>query len=150
MTTRSCMALMKNLLATILLVFFGIFTNSCFEDRENEISAARSIHVISQMQRNHASMNRGKYAKNFDELIQTQNLDTRFSGENPVVKGYVYEMKVEEAVSEKSAFFSINADPQISEDNSKINLRRFYSDSEIKSIKYTEENRRANAADPLI
>lgn len=148
---------MKTRSIIILPVCSIAFTVSCgVSDRlkmrdDNEAAAAGSINVISAMQRKYADANQGKYAKNFDQLIESQNLNALFSGENPVVKNFVFVMKVKEATLNKPAFFSINADPQAAQvSNSATKVRHFYTDSVITSIKYTEENRPATADDPSI
>lgn len=113
---------------------------------ENENNAVRSILMIRTLQTKYAAKNRGRFAPNFDELVRAENLDEKFTGQNPVVGNYVYTMTVTEATAQKPAFFSITADPLDSENHT----RHFYYDSVILIIKVTDENRQATAADPPI
>lgn len=146
---------MKN--CAIIIIGSIAFTVSCgvlerlkMRD-DDEAAVAKLINVISTMQRRYADKNQGRYAKNFDELIKIESLDAQFSGKNPVFNNFVFEMKVEEATLNKPAFFSINADPQAKQDdNSATKVRHFYTDSVIKLIKYTEEDRPATADDQPI
>ncbi len=113
----------------------------------NETSAVQSITMIRTSQARYASKHQGIFALNFDELIKT-GLDDIFIGEQPVVNGYIFTMKVEQPFNGKSAFYTINADPQISEGMQSTGVRHFYIDSVSSSIKFTEENRPAKAEDP--
>lgn len=130
-------------LAPICNLLNVIATNVSVSKNEND--AVRAISKIRTLQTKYAGKNRGRYATDFDELIRAENLDERFAGENPVVDDYVFKMTVTEATAQKPAFFSITADPVISDDH-----RHFYYDSVIVIIKATDENRPATAADPVI
>ena len=114
----------------------------------NESNAVQAIQAIRFLQSEYAAKHQGKFAPDFDELIKTENFDDKFTGKNPVVDGYVYNMTVTEATETKPAFYSITADPNTSYTHAQA--RHFYIDSTLGTIKGTDENRPANATDPSI
>ena len=61
----------------------------------NETSAQQAIRNIQTLQAQYASRNKGRFG-NFDELIRTVNLDESFTGERPIVNGYIFTLTVEE------------------------------------------------------
>lgn len=117
---------------------------------ENESSAAQSLQTIKTLQAQYALKHQGKFAPNFDELIKSVNLDERFGGQNPVVNGYVFSMKIVEMPQTKPDHYSINADPLSTPSADDSELRHFYFDSTLGTTKSTEENRPATADDPAI
>mgnify|MGYP003380743287 CR=1 FL=1 len=115
----------------------------------NETTAAQSVENLRKFQAQYASRNKGNFAT-FDELIAKVSLDEKFKGENPVVNGYVFRMTVVPSSSSVPSSYSINADPQVAEGISATGTRHFYVDSNLSSIKGTDENRPAKADDPSI
>jgi hypothetical protein len=112
----------------------------------NTSSALQIISTINRLQKRYAAKHRGNFAPNFYELVKAENLDAKFTEENPVVNGYVFTLIVEEPTNQKPAFYSITADPLYCD----CKAMHFYFDSTLSTIKYTEENRPAKAADPSI
>jgi prepilin-type N-terminal cleavage/methylation domain-containing protein len=115
----------------------------------NETTAAQSVENIRKFQAQYASRNKGNFAT-FDELIAKVSLDEKFKGESPVVNGYIFKMTVVPSSASTPASYSINADPQVGEGISATGTRHFYVDSNLSSIKGTDENRPAKADDPSI
>lgn len=115
----------------------------------NETTAAQSIDQIRKFQAQYASRNKGNFGT-FDELIAKVSLDEKFKGENPVVNGYIFKMTVVQASSSTPASYAVNADPQVPEGISATGTRHFYTDSNLSTIKGTDENRPAKADDPSI
>ncbi len=115
----------------------------------NETTAAQTMDNIRKFQAQYASRNKGNFAS-FDDLVRTAGLDERFAGERPVVNGYIFSMTVEQTSPSRPAFYSVNADPQVSEGITATGTRHFYTDSTLSSIKGTDENRPAKADDPSI
>ncbi len=132
-----------------LLIGIGSYGWQAVMRSGNENAAAQSIDKIRTFQTQYAAKNRGRFAK-FDDLIKSVGLDERFQGERPIVNGYTFTMTVEEPSSTKAAFYSITADPQVSEGLQATGTRHFYTDSSISTIKATEENRPAKADDPSL
>ena len=116
------------------------------ERSSQESSAFQAISTINRLQKQYAAKHRGKFAPNFYELVKAENLDKNFCAENPVLSGYVFEMKVSEPTGQSPPFYSVTANPLDFKDD----LRHFYIDSTLGSIRGTEENRPARAPDPAI
>ncbi len=116
----------------------------------NETTAAQTVDSIRKFQTQYASRNKGNFAPNFDELIAKVSLDDSFKGERPVKNGYVFTMTVTQASPSTPSFYSIAADPQVSEGLTSTGTRHFYFDSTLSAIKGTDENRPAKADDPSI
>ena len=112
----------------------------------NESAAVRTIDTIVRLQNQYSPKKRGNFAPNFHELVKVENLDAKFLKEHPVIDGYVFALNVSETDDGQRTFFSITADPLYPEDN----LKHFYYDSTLESVRATEEDRPANANDPSI
>ena len=121
-----------------LLIGVGVPAWQSMVRSGNEASAAQSIQTIKTLQAQYASKHQGKFAPNFDELIKSVQLDEKFAGQNPVVNGYIFTMKVEEPSQTRPAFYSINADPQVSEGVTATGTRHFYFDSTLGVTKSTD------------
>lgn len=154
--TRTIIIIVLSILAVCLIAMAGIVIGIAIPAWQsavrsgNETTAVQTIQTIRILQAQFASRNKGKFAPSFDELIKTGELDEKFAGQNPVVNGYVFTMKVEEPSAAQPAFYSINADPQITEGRSATGTGHFYINSSLGTIKATEENRPARADDPSI
>ena len=133
-----------------LLIGVGVPAWQAMVRNGNETTAAQSLQTIKTLQAGYSSKHNGNFAPNFDELIKSASLDEKFKTENPVVNGYIFTMKVEEKSTTKPSFYSINADPQVSEGIQATGNRHFYFDSSLSTTKATEENRPAKAEDPSI
>lgn len=134
-----------------LLIGVGSYAWSSMIKSGNESAAAQSIDKIRTFQTQYAAKNRGRFA-NFDELIRSVGLDERFAGERPISNGYIFTMTVEEPSGTKPAFYSLAADPQVSNGVSATGSRHFYTDSNLGTIKAAPdgEDRPAKADDPSI
>ena len=133
-----------------LLIGVGVPAWQAMVRNGNETTAAQSLQTIKTLQAGYSSKHNGNFAPNFDELIKSASLDEKFKTESPVVNGYIFTMKVEEKSTTKPSFYSINADPQVSEGIQATGNRHFYFDSSLATTKATEENRPAKAEDPSI
>lgn len=114
----------------------------------NENAAAQTLDRIRTFQVQYASRNRGKFAT-FDQLVQSAGLDEKFTGDRPVVNGYVFTMTLEEPSSARPASYKVNADPQVPTGITATGTRFFYTDSSIGSIK-ANDTQPAKAEDPSI
>lgn len=139
---------LKISLWTFLCLFLASFYSAVREmtKSSNESSAVQTIEMIVQLQNQYPPKRHGSFAPNFYELVKVENLDEKFAADYPVIDGYVFALKVSESDKGKWTFYSITADPLYPQDN----LRHFYYDSTLETIRVTEENRPANAADPSI
>lgn len=132
-----------------LLIGVGSYAWSSMIKSGNETAAAQSLEKLRTLQAQYAAKHRGNFAS-FDELVNTGVLDERFKGERPVVNGYIYTLSVEAASGARPAFYSVTADPQVSEGVTATGSRHFYTDSSLGTIRATDENRPAKADDPSI
>ncbi len=131
-----------------LLVAVGIPSWQAMVRSGNEASAAQTIQTIRTCQASYSGKNRGKFA-DFATLVQAGCLDgDKFNSEQSVIAGYVFTQKVEEPSGTKPAFFSVSADPQVSDGIQRTGDRHFYFDSTLGAVKVTDENRPAKADDP--
>ena len=133
-----------------LLIAVGGYGWSAMMKSGNETAAAQTMDKIRIFQAQYAAKNRGKFAPNFDELIRVVGMDEGFKGDKPVVNGYVFEIKSEEQSASKPAFYSVTADPQVSEGVTATGSIHYYTDSSIGTIKRTDENRQAKAEDQAL
>ncbi|MFN6963636.1 MAG: type IV pilin protein [Pyrinomonadaceae bacterium] len=132
-----------------LLIGVGTIAWNAVIKSGNEAAAAQSVDNIRKFQAQYAARNKGNFAT-FDELIAKVGLDEKFKGDKPVVNGYVFTMVVEPSSASRPAFYSINADPQVGEGIGSTGTRHFYTDSNLSTIKGTDENRPAKPDDPSI
>jgi len=132
-----------------LLIGVGAIAWGAMIRSGNETAATQTLDRIRTYQAQFASRNRGKFGK-FDDLVRVSGLDEKFAGERPVVNGYIYTRKIEDASESKPASYSVNADPQVGEGVTATGTRHFYTDSSLGTIKGTDENRPAKADDPSI
>jgi type IV pilus assembly protein PilE len=101
----------------------------------NETAAIQNLRTITTEQRTYFNMKgRSGYAT-FDQLRDGGALDKRFTGDAPVVEGYVYTMKVTPKSSGGPAGFSVNADPQNKDGLGATGGRHFYIDSNINTVR---------------
>ena len=114
----------------------------------NENAAAQTLDRIRTYQAQYASRNRGKFAT-FDQLVTSAGLDEKFTGDRPVVNGYIFTMVLEDPSSAKPASYRINADPQVPTGITATGTRFFYTDSSLGTIK-ANDTQPAKAEDPSI
>ncbi len=115
----------------------------------NETTAQQTVDNIRKFQAQYASRNKGNFGT-FDDLVAKVGLDDTFKGEAPVKNGYIFKMTVVQASASAPSSWSINADPQVPEGISATGTRHFYTDSNLSTIKGTDENRPATAEDPSV
>ncbi len=132
-----------------LLIGVGSYAWAAMIRAGNENTAQQSITQFRTFQAQYAGKSHGKFGK-FDELIRSVGLDEKYKGEQPVVNGYIFTMTVTEPSGNKPGSYSVTAEPQVPEGVSATGTRHFYTDSNIGTIKATDENRPAKADDPSI
>ena len=113
----------------------------------NETAAAQSIDKIRTYQTQYASRNKGNFAK-FDELREKLGLDERFTGDAPVVNGYIFTMTLTPASSGGAEKYEVWADPQ-SAGLTGTGERHYYTSSSISSIR-GNDTAKAKESDPSI
>jgi len=134
---------------SLLIICCTVFDFSCSNiyRTKPETIPAQKIQAIRLAQVIYARKHRERFAPDFNELAKEGILDDLFTGEKPIVNGYIFEMRVTEPTNLIPAFYSINVDPQLTNDANTKRIRHYYFDSTLETIKFTEENRQANAND---
>lgn len=132
-----------------ILIGVGTYAWTAMIQSGNETGAQQAIRTIQTLQSQYATKNRGKFGT-FDDLIRAVGLDEKYAGEQPVLNGYIFTIKVEEPAAGKPSFYSINADPAVPDGVTRSGTRHFYTDSSLGTIKSTDENRPAKPDDPSI
>ena len=107
----------------------------------DEGSAIQALRTIATAQ-TQAKVTRGAYA-DFDSLVQAGYLDQRFAGSNPNLRGYRF------AMTARDNDFSVNADPQPTENAPATGSRHFYLDSTENAI-HVNLSQPATKRDPLL
>ncbi|CAN5474101.1 hypothetical protein BH10ACI3_BH10ACI3_25340 [soil metagenome] len=115
----------------------------------NETTAAQMVKNLQAFEAQYASRNKGNFAT-FDELVAKVGLDEAFKGENPVKNGYVFTLTVVPGSATVPSSYQLQANPQVGEGVSASGTRHFYVDSNLSTIRATDENRPAKADDPSI
>ena len=121
-----------------LLIGVGVPAWQSMVQSGNETTAVQTLSTIRTLQAQYASKNQGNFAPTFDRLIESVRLDEKFKGESPLVNGYIFRLTVQEATGAQPAFYSINADPQVSTGIRATGTRFFYFDSTLGTIKQKE------------
>jgi hypothetical protein len=85
---------------------------------------------------------RGSYG-DFDALTQAGYLDQRFAGQTPNLKGYRF------TITASESDFSVNADPQTTENQPTTGSRHFYLDSSDNSV-HVNPKQPASKNDPVV
>lgn len=116
--------------------------------RGNETSAIQTLETLRKVEADYMMGHRGEYGT-FEQLIKDGSLDERFTGEKPVVNGYVFTIKVTPKSSNQPATYAVNADPQVADGLAATGKRRFYVDPNVSTIRENPEQP-ATAADPPI
>lgn len=93
-----------------ILVGVGVYGWKQATRRGNEAAATQMLIRISQNEADYYLGHRGEYGS-FEQLIK-EGFDDRFTGDAPLVSGYVFTLKVRPRSASEAAFFSVNADPQ--------------------------------------
>lgn len=107
----------------------------------DEASAIQSLRTVATAQ-TQLKATKEAYGS-FDELTQAGFLDQRFSGVSPNVRGYRFTMAVTEAD------YTINADPEATENQPTTGSRHFYFNSSDNAI-HVNTGQSASKNDPVL
>lgn len=83
----------------------------------------------------------------FDQLVSDKLLDSRFSGNPPVVDGYILTLKVNPKTTSQQASYTLNADPQQTDGIGATGKNHYYIDSTSGS-KHVNPDQVAGPSDP--
>ena len=112
----------------------------------NEAAAIRTLQTIFRGQSQYMLSHAEEYGT-FDQLVQDNYLDQRFTGSAPVVEGYAFTIKLTPKSDSGSAAYSVNADPQQADGTSTGGARHLYLDSSSNVVRANAQ-RPASANDP--
>ena len=107
----------------------------------NEAAAVQHLKTIEAVELQYSKTHKQTFGT-FDQLVTDQMLSQRFSGDRPIVDGYVFTLKVTGASSDAPASFTLNADPQAAD----TGTNHFYMSSADSTIRVNKD-RPAGAAD---
>jgi prepilin-type N-terminal cleavage/methylation domain-containing protein len=133
----SLVELMIVIAVIALIVAIGIPAWSIMIRTGNESSAIQTIDRLRMLQSQFAGAHQGNFAS-FDDLIKAGALDERFTGDTPVVNGYIFKLEVVQKSSSQPASFKVNADPQVPTGVNATGSRFFYTDSSLTTIKQND------------
>ena len=112
-----------------ILVGVGIPAWQASVRSANEAAAIQTLKTIAVEQRiYYNSHNRSSYGT-FDQLIADGSLDKRFTGEEPLVEGYIFRQKLTPKSGNQQPMYAINADPQKPDGLTATGKQFFYMDS---------------------
>jgi type IV pilus assembly protein PilE len=116
--------------------------------RGNEAATIESLGKIREAQISYALGHHGEFGT-FDQLIADGSLDDKYKGNNPIVNGYVYTMKVTPKSTTEPSNFTVNADPQSAQGVTATGKRHFYIDTVVNTVRENAEQP-ATGSDPSI
>lgn len=115
----------------------------------NEAAAVKTLRSIAEQQMLYYNSHQRSAFGTFEEMLKENLLDTRFSGDTPVVDGYVYTMKVIPKSATAQPGYTVNADPQVTEGVGATGRNHYYIDSNTNTI-HVNATQQASATDPPI
>ncbi|MDQ3801514.1 MAG: prepilin-type N-terminal cleavage/methylation domain-containing protein [Acidobacteriota bacterium] len=123
-----------------LLIGVGIPAWQAMVKNGNETTTVQTLGTIRTCQIGYAGKHQGRFAPSFAELVKTGCIGAdKFTGDSPVINGYIYTMKVEEPSGTRPATFSVNANPQVPTGVTATGDRFFYVDSSGATIRASDE-----------
>jgi prepilin-type N-terminal cleavage/methylation domain-containing protein len=112
----------------------------------NEAAAAETLRKIAEQQLMYFNSHNLSQFGTFDQMLKDGLLDSRFSGNPPVVNGYIFTLKVIPKSTNQPASYTVNADPQQSEGIGATGRKHYYTDS-VGTI-HVNDTQPATPADP--
>lgn len=113
----------------------------------NEAAAIKTLRSIAEQQMLYFNSHNRSQFGTFDQMLKDGLLDSRFSGNPPVVNGYIFTLKVIPKSANQQPSYTVNADPQQSEGVGATGRNHFYTDSNVGNI-HVNETQPATTADP--
>jgi prepilin-type N-terminal cleavage/methylation domain-containing protein len=113
----------------------------------NQAAAIKTLNTIVTEERTYYNThNRSTYGT-FDQLIADGAFDKRFAGEQPVVEGYIFQLKVTPKSGNQPAQFTVNANPQKPDGFNATGRQYYYIDANTSTI-HVSETQPAGPDDP--
>jgi prepilin-type N-terminal cleavage/methylation domain-containing protein len=104
----------------------------------NETATIKALQTIASVELQYYNTHNRNFGT-FEQMVKEQMLDSRFSGNPPVVDGYIFTLKVTPKTANAQTSYTINADPQQSEGIGSTGKNHFYMDSTAGTIHVNAE-----------
>jgi type IV pilus assembly protein PilA len=114
----------------------------------NQAAAIATLKTIMTEQAKYATSHKGEYAT-FDQLVKAGALNEKFAGEEPVVQGYIFRLKVTPRSKGQVPTYTLNADPEQPTGLNRTGDQFYYTDPAVGNIRVSEEGP-AKASDPSL
>jgi prepilin-type N-terminal cleavage/methylation domain-containing protein len=99
----------------------------------NETSAVKALNTLSVVELQYFNMHNRTFGA-MEDLLKENLVDSRFSGNPPVVNGYIFTVKVNPKTTSQQSSYTVNADPQQSVGIGATGKNHFYIDSAAATI----------------
>ena len=124
-----------------IVIGFGVAGWKSAVRSGNEAAAVQSIKTIAAVEAQYYNTHNRNFGT-FEQLVK-DGFDARFSGNPPVVDGYIFTLRVIPKTASQQTSYTLNADPE----GSATGKNHFYLDSTSGAI-HVNADRPAGAADP--
>jgi prepilin-type N-terminal cleavage/methylation domain-containing protein len=132
-----------------ILIAVGITGWKAAVRAANEAAAIKTLRTIAEQQMLYYNSHQRTAFGTFEEMLKENMLDSRFAGTNPVVDGYIFQMRVIPKSQTTQPGFVINSDPQVTEGMGATGKNHFYLDSDSNTI-HVNSTQPASVTDPPI
>jgi len=112
----------------------------------NEAATLQDLKTIASVQIQFYNTHNRSFGT-FEQMVKEQMLDTRFSGNPPVVDGYIFNLKVNPKTTSAQTTYTLNADPQQADAIGATGKNHFYIDSTAGTI-HVNADQAAGPNDP--
>ena len=126
-----------------ILIGAAVFTFRAAQKAGNETATLQAMKTFAAVQIQYYNTHSRSFGT-FDELVKSQLLTTKFSGNPPIVDSYVYTLKVTPKTASSTTSYTLNADPQ----DAGSGTNHFYIDSTDSSI-HVNPTQSAGPNDPV-
>ena len=99
----------------------------------NETSTIKALNTFSVVELQYFNMHNRTFGA-MEDLLKESLIDSRFSGNPPVVNGYVFTLKVTPKSTTQQSSYTLNADPQQTAGIGATGRNHFYIDSNAATI----------------
>jgi len=130
-----------------ILIAVGVTGWKAAVKSANEAAAIKTLRTIAEQQMLYYNSHQRSSFGTSDEMLKENLLDTRFAGTNPVVEGYVFQMRTIPKSTTNQPGYVVNADPQVTEGVGATGKNHFYFDSDSNTI-HVNATQPATVADP--
>jgi prepilin-type N-terminal cleavage/methylation domain-containing protein len=139
-------SLMELMIAVAIIgVLTGFIIPAYYKNvaKANEANAITTLNAIRTEQIKYAMDHNGEFGS-FQQLYKEGYLDRRFDSDRPTMRGYIFTIQLIPKTRDKSANYTINADPEQPEGITATGTRFFYMDANTRTTANTEEPATAN------